>query len=295
MKRAAFLFAAAVGLFAQSASATPNFTHDPPGSLVKGSGTGRVDMNVYAPDMLFPMKEGEAFANSQVWGHGGSNGPGSQCDKENFSYPWHDNYCETRDWDMPLCPSGNGHQGQDVRSFDCKDKVHPVVAVADGTITNVGSYSVYLTTADGTRFDYLHMANVAVKEGDHVTQGQQVGVVSNQFGGEQTTIHLHFNIRQNVAGVGSVYVPPYNSLINAYEYHIGLKTREVDAGPDTGPPAAPATAAPTAQSAPLPPDPAPPPAEDDGCNVGGTANGTSLGLLVGVAIVIAARRRRLRS
>src|SRR5205085_1701751 len=83
----------------------------------------------------------------------------------------HDDYCEKRDWDMPLCPGGTGHQGQDIRAASCKKGVHAAVAAADGTITSVGNYSVYLTAADGTRFDYLHMQDVAVEVGDKVKRG----------------------------------------------------------------------------------------------------------------------------
>ncbi|MFO0663514.1 MAG: M23 family metallopeptidase [Polyangiaceae bacterium] len=191
------------------------FTYDPPGTLVPAtSGKGRADSKVYVPTMLFPIAQPAAFANSQVYGRGGGSGPGgSQCDKENFSYPWHDNYCESRSWDMPLCPSGQGHQGQDIRGPSCVKNVHNVIAVEDGTITNVGTYSVYLTTKDGTRFDYLHMGSVAVKVGDVVKRGALVGKVSNEFGGTPTTVHLHFNIRQNVPSLGNVYVPPYTSLV----------------------------------------------------------------------------------
>jgi hypothetical protein len=114
--RNALLFSAALALASLGtssvASAADPFAYDPPGQLVNGSGKGRVDMNVYAPGIRFPIASGPAFANSQVWGHGGNEGTGGQCDKENFSYPWHDNYCETRSWDMPLCPGGQGHQGQ---------------------------------------------------------------------------------------------------------------------------------------------------------------------------------------
>src|SRR5690606_33435523 len=53
------------------------------------------------------------------------------------------------------------------------------------------------------------------------TRGQRLGTVSNEFGGTPTTIHLHFNIRQNVAGVGNVYVPPYMSLVESYYELIG--------------------------------------------------------------------------
>ena len=294
-KLVAFFFSSALLLTVGAATAAPSFTYDPPGELVPGSGEGRVDSNVYAPDMLFPMEEGEAFANSQVWGRGGLNGGGgTQCDKQNFSYPWHDNYCETRSWDMPLCPSGQGHQGQDIRASDCKDKTHRVVAAADGRITNVGSYSVYLTAEDGTRYDYLHMANVAVKEGDSVKQGQHLGLVSNQFNGESTTVHLHFNIKQNVDGVGSVYVPTYLSLIQSYEYHLGIKTRVPDAGPPPPPP--PPAEEPVVKETPLPAaEPPAPPPEDSGCAFGSAApNGTSLVIvmLVGLGAVIRGRRGR---
>jgi murein DD-endopeptidase MepM/ murein hydrolase activator NlpD len=245
-----------------TAAAADPFSYDPPGQLVKGSGTGRVDMNVYAPGIRFPIESGPAFANSQVWGHGGNEGTGGQCDKENFSYPWHDNYCETRSWDMPLCPGGQGHQGQDIRAASCMKGVHTTVAVTDGTITSIGSYSVYLTAADGTRFDYLHMQDVAVKEGQKVKRGDKMGKVSNQFGGEQTTVHLHFNIKQNVAGVGTVYVPTYLTLVKSYETLLGIGVKPDAGGPAPEPPKEPPTLQETPVTTTDPTEPAPePPAE----------------------------------
>jgi MYXO-CTERM domain-containing protein len=198
------------------------FTYDPPGVLVAGSGQGRADETVYAPGMRFPMEAGPAYPNSQVWGHGGSQGPGGgQCHANNYSYPWQDNYCETRSWNMPLCPSGTGHQGQDIRPATCDNNVHWEVAAEAGTITNIGSYSVYVTTPDGTRFDHLHGASVSVSAGQSVTKGQRLCRTSNAFGGTPTTIHLHFNIRQDVGGVGIAYVPPYMSLVKSYEELMG--------------------------------------------------------------------------
>ena len=194
------------------------FDYHPPGDLVSGSGQGRVDDKVYAPGMRFPIENAPAYANSQVYNPGGYLGPGGgQCDGSNYDYPWRDNYCEIRQWDMPLCPAGTGHQGQDIRPATCDKDVYWGVAAADGTITNVGSYSVYVTGADGTRYDYLHMSTVQVSVGQEVTRGQRLGLVSNEFGGTATTIHLHFNLRQNVQGVGVVYVPPYMSLIQSYQ------------------------------------------------------------------------------
>lgn len=200
------------------------FSFRPAGELVGSSGTGRRDSNVYAPDIRFPMESGPAFANSQVYGHGGYLGSGGgQCDAFNYGYPWRDNYCETRDWAMPMCPSGHGHQGQDVRPATCENGKHWAVAVFDGTITHIGSYSVYLTDAMGRRFDYLHMSNVQVSVGQSVHCGDRLGRVSNRFGGTSTTIHLHFNTRMAVTGyTGQVYAPPYTSLVSAYQRLNGL-------------------------------------------------------------------------
>lgn len=298
---AAGVAAAALGSAGVASGADP-FTYDPPGKLVSGSGKGRVDMNVYAPGIRFPIESGPAFANSQVWGHGGNSGTGSQCDIENFSYPWHDNYCETRDWDMPLCPSGAGHQGQDIRAASCKPGVHTAVAVVDGTITSIGSYSVYLTAADGTRFDYLHEQDVIVKEGQKVKRGDPIGKVSNKFGDSLTTVHLHFNIHQNVAGVGAVYVPPYLSIVHAYETLEGIGV--MDAG---APEAAPPAPAPTASvqeapvTTPAPADSAAPPAEPSdggGCTLAIAGARSSKAPWLGAALALtalglgAARRRR---
>jgi MYXO-CTERM domain-containing protein len=209
----------AVVLWPAVAAAAPEpFEYDPPGVLVPGSGQGRVDETVYVPGMRFPIEEGPAFANSQVWGNGGNEGPGgSQCDAVNYDYPWHDNYCETRSWDMPMCPAGIGHQGQDIRPGTCDDGVHWTVAAGAGTVTSIGSYSIYVTAADGTRFDYLHGESEIVSVGQAVAREERINRVSNAFGGTPTTIHLHFNIRQDVAGFGSVYAPTYMSLVAAYQ------------------------------------------------------------------------------
>ena len=199
------------------------FSYNEPGDLVPGSGEGAADYTVYAPGMRYPIENGPSYPNSQVWGAGGSNGGGgSQCDAVNYSYPWSDNYCETRSWDMPLCPSGVGHQGQDIRPGTCDDMTHWQVASEAGEVTNIGSYSVYVTTAGGQRFDWLHGGGNIVSVGQDVAKGERLNLVSNEFGGTSTTIHLHFNIRQDVAGVGFVYVSPYMSLVESYMDLLGI-------------------------------------------------------------------------
>ena len=200
-----------------------DFSYFEPGDLIPGSGEGAADYTVYVPGMRYPMEAGPSFPNSQVWGHGGGSGPGGgQCDVENYSYPWRDNYCETRSWDMPLCPAGVGHQGQDIRAATCDPGVHWHVASEAATVTNIGSYSVYITAADGTRFDYLHGSGTIVSNGQALEKGERINLTDNEFGGTPTTYHLHYNIRQDVAGVGFVFVSPYMSLVESYEELLGL-------------------------------------------------------------------------
>lgn len=214
---------------ANSKGFAQEFTYEPPGALQPGSGTGRVDHTNYGPGIRFPLEEGPAFANSQVWRHGGNKGPGgSQCNAANYSYPWRDNFCETRNttkWATPLCPKNSygQHAGQDIRPRTCADRVHWAVACVDGTISSIGTYSVYLTGDDGRRYTYLHMENLVIKKGQRVTVGQRLGKVSNrtQNGGHETTFHLHWEIRANVAGIGLTFVPTYLALVESYKRLLG--------------------------------------------------------------------------
>ncbi len=218
------------------------FTYRPAGELVPGSGRGRVDHTVYVPGMRFPLEKGPAFANSQVYGRGGMHGGGGgQCDSQNYSYPWRDNYCETRSWSVPMCPGGKGHQGQDIRPATCKKDVHKAVASVDGTISSISGYVVYLRAADGTNHRYMHMSKVAVKTGQKVKKGQLMGYVSNYMGTTPTTIHLHYDIQRN-----GQFIPPYMSLVRAYEALMGTNTPPQPPPPPPPPPPTPGGCVPTA-------------------------------------------------
>jgi len=185
------------------------------------------DATIYVPGMRFPIETAKAYANSQVFGHGGSSGPGGgQCDGANYVYPWSDNFCEPRSYSTPLCPSGTGHQGQDIRPNSCSAALYKAVAAEDGVISQIGSYTVYLSSSTGRTYLYLHMQmnQLKVAVGDHVTRGQTLGMVSNNFGSTPTTIHLHFEIKEPVSFNGSTIttrVPPYSSLVNAYQRLLG--------------------------------------------------------------------------
>ncbi len=117
----------AVGLsvFAAEMGDEPGFSYEPAGDLVEGSGEGRKDDTLYLAGLRFPLEHGPAYANSQVWGRGGGEGPGGrQCDEANYRYPWRDNFCETRRFRVDLCPAGTGHQGQDIRPATCEADKH---------------------------------------------------------------------------------------------------------------------------------------------------------------------------
>lgn len=203
-----------------------------PGRLARNSGNGVTDGQVWSPDMRFPLDATPAYANSQVWGIGGTASPepdGSQGDTRNYSYPWRDNFCETRSYSTQQCPGGKGHQGQDLRPAQCCEAQFRhkfrIDAVEDGTVTSIGSYTVYFTADSGRLYRYLHMdmralKDLGIEEGLHLKRGQQIGWLSNHFGGAPTTFHLHFEMKQAVTDGGGntsyTWVAPYSSLVAAY-------------------------------------------------------------------------------
>ena len=200
------------------------FIYEPPGELLMSSGEGVKADTIYAPGMRYPLEAAPSYPNSQVFMDGGGKGAGgSQCDPVNYSYPWHDNFCEKRAWDTPVCPAAKGHQGQDIRPATCEKGVYWAVAAEAGQITSIGSYSVTLTADSGILYRYLHMKmdQLAVGLGEKVARGQRLGLVSNDFGAAATTIHLHFEIRTTVAppngGSQFHFVPPYASLVDSYK------------------------------------------------------------------------------
>ena len=205
-----------------------------PGNLAPASGLGAKDADLLVPDMQFPIKSAPAVAQTQVYRYGGGIKGGDQCDVRNFSAPWRDNYCETRSTTAttPWCTSKGVHLGQDIRvgtPDGCKAEVktkavdrtrYEIVAVEDGVISNVGSYSITLRANSGGRiYRYLHlnMAKLKVATNQNVKKGDVVGYVSNDFGGTPTTLHLHFEIKLNTAENGWQYAPPYSSLLAAYQ------------------------------------------------------------------------------
>ncbi len=219
---------------ATPAPVAPSFYFFRPGNLAPSSGTGSLEMATLVPDMLFPIKDAPAIAQTQVYRWGGGIKGGDQCDTRNFTAPWRDNYCESRSTTntTPWCARTGVHLGQDIRvgtpdgckaerSTKAADRSrYEVVAVEDGFISNVGSYTVTLRADSGGRiYRYLHlnMKKLKVATNQPVKKGDVIGYVSNDFGGTPTTLHLHFEIKLNTAANGWQYAPPYASLLEAYK------------------------------------------------------------------------------
>ncbi len=208
------------------------FSFIPVGEIIPGSGPGFVDNFIYRNNIIFPTEE-KVFLNSQKYRHGGQFGiafgfDGGRCHTENFEYPWQDTFCEKRDRNQSLCPGG-GHEGLDIRPVTCTKDVHWAVAVADGRIADIRRHWVTLNSSDGAIYNYLHlnMSRLSVNVGDQVSQGDRIGLISNDFfrsNGNRvfTTVHLHFEMYDNYVGAEGdpplfTKVNPYMTLVNAYE------------------------------------------------------------------------------
>ncbi len=256
---------------------SPNFTYYAPGNLLPGTSQGGLggvtQKKLWGGDLLFPIELAPAFAMSQVFMHAGNclnekNPLGNgryECAQnqgkilepredtpENYSYPWRDNYCETRDngarhpWDCPA--RDNAHEGQDIRPRECRYDgtrctidLFDVIAVTDGTAWWKSDNNVRFAAADGGfYYTYLHMSTDALKRAGLVqgqwvtrTRGQRIGEVGNwehttPFG--TGTAHLHFEIRRKddtTCGEYACTVSPYWTLIRAYERLIGMQGTEL--------------------------------------------------------------------
>jgi hypothetical protein len=250
------------------------FTYHSPGDIIPGTGFkgkgGVADYTVYSK-IRFPLADAPAFANSQSfmnWGNceatgrygaGSRGGVGAyrcrvsgqtliwdESAADNYSYPWRDNFCETRYFYVGQCPGGLGHQGQDIRPASCKQRIqganrcepylHDVVAVRDGAVLRAhGQEALYIVVNapnERMRFRYLHMLPKQIDadgllSGRLVREGEVIGKVGNFFKRERaTTYHLHFDV-QVPTKYGWVFVNPYMTLVAAYERLIRGRGQEI--------------------------------------------------------------------
>ena len=113
----------------------------------------------------------------------------------------------TNDWGFPR-PGGRAHEGIDL--FAARGT--PVVAVADGTLFNVGwnglgGWRLWVRDTAGNGFYYAHLDaySPAAQEGASVTRGTVLGYVGDSGDAQGTPTHLHFEIHPGGGGP----VPPY--------------------------------------------------------------------------------------
>jgi hypothetical protein len=230
-------------------AASPDFTYRPAGDIVANSGSrrqgGRADFTAYS-QIRFPLERTPAFAHSQsLRTRRSSDKPDEQAGGPT-SYPWQDNFCEARGFGVGQCPSGFGHQGQDIRPAACPlrsegpDRCEPsrqaVVAVRDAVL--IRSHKQQAATlqvnsrTEHIRFRYMHMNPAAmdadgILNGRHVEEGERIGVVSNYLDRPNgTSRHLHFDV-QVFTRDGWLWVNPYVTLISAYERLIRGRGREI--------------------------------------------------------------------
>jgi hypothetical protein len=240
-------------------TASSDFTYRSPGDIIANSGSrkqnGRADFTAYS-QIRFPLERTPAFIHSQSFRNRRSvDRPIDELAGGNASYPWRDNFCEARSFNVGQCTSGFGHQGEDIRPAPCPPEADAgscdprqqiVVAVRDGVlIRSLKQQAAALQVNSRTehiRFRFMHMNPAAmdadgILNGRHVREGEKIGVVSNYLDRPNgTSRHLHFDV-QVFTRDGWLWVNPYVTLISAYERLIRGRGRPI------GPQIAPSTAA----------------------------------------------------
>jgi hypothetical protein len=250
------------------------FSYYPPGQLISGTGArkrgGDPDYTVYSA-IRFPLADAPVQTYSQMFMNLGDctaasgdsqtlrrRGAPFRCGLNNKVaeaampsggqnlYPWRDNFCEARGFFVGQCPSGLGHQGQDIvpvecglssqDSDHCDRSQHRVVAVRDGMVMRAprqeGLVVVVNEPGAHLRFRYLHMNPKIIDDagffsGRVVRQGEIVGRVGNYNGREGgTSYHLHFDMQVPTKD-GWVLVNPYMTLVSSYERLIGGRGMEI--------------------------------------------------------------------
>jgi murein DD-endopeptidase MepM/ murein hydrolase activator NlpD len=235
---------------ARPAAESKVFAYHPVGKLIPGTGMraplGDVDNTVYAR-IRFPAAEAPAYVSTQVYRRRDKSASApAVIEPELDIYRWRDNFCERRDFQVGQCPSGRGHQGQDIRGATCQSRVDSkircrpnhdaVVAVRDGMIQREAwNESFFLVTnapGERLRFRHLHMHpkkldSDNIVSGQQVKEGQPIGTIGNYDRRPAlTSTHLHFELQVPTRD-GFVRVNPYMTLIASYEHLIGERGKEI--------------------------------------------------------------------
>ena len=244
------------------AERSADFTYRPSGDIIANSGSrkqgGRPDLTAYS-QIRFPLPRTPAYVHSQSFrSRRSTDKPIDELTGSNTSYPWQDHFCEARSFNVGQCPSGFGHQGEDIRpapcpavsegeANQCDPKQQAVVAVRDGIVIRAPKQQAVTlqvnSRTEHVRFRYMHMNPATldtdgVLNGRKLDEGEKIGVVSNYLDHPNgTSRHLHFDV-QVFTRDGWIWVSPYVTLISAYERLIRGRGRVI--GPEIA--AAPAVA-----------------------------------------------------
>ncbi|WP_342740978.1 M23 family peptidase [Bradyrhizobium sp. B117] len=235
----------ASGIIDRPVERSADFSYRPSGDIIPNTGYrnrgGHPDVMAYA-QIRFPLEKVPAIVRSQSYAKRDRNEGAT-------TYPWRDNFCESRSFEVWQCAGGYGHQGEDIRAANCPPpgegrapcdpKQRGVVAVRDAiVIRGAKDQAVTLEVNSRTehiRFRYMHMnpqvlTADGVLNGRIVIEGEKIGVVSNYLDHPAgTSMHLHFDV-QLFTRDGWIWVSPYVTLVSAYERLIHARGREV--GPE---------------------------------------------------------------
>jgi murein DD-endopeptidase MepM/ murein hydrolase activator NlpD len=239
----------ASGIAERPAAPSADFTYRVSGDIIARTGSrrqsGHADFTAYS-QIRFPLVRTPVAVRSQQFARRDRTGLVSG------AYPWRDNFCEARSFNVGQCASGFGHQGQDIRPVacpagsekqeTCDPRRQPIVAVRDGVVIRSPKQEAATlqinTRTEHIRFRYMHMSPSAMDadgllNGRRVAEGERIGVVSNYLDRPNgTSRHLHFDI-QVFTRDGWLWVNPYTTLISAYERLIRGRGRELGTEPVT--------------------------------------------------------------
>ena len=103
----------------------------------------------------------------------------------------------------PILGYARAHNGVDYRA----PSGAPVASIAPGTVTVAGwtgggGRTVRVRHSNGYESEYLHLSAIAVRAGEHISQGEVIGRVGAT--GLATGPHLHYGLRKNGSYVNPV-------------------------------------------------------------------------------------------
>jgi len=147
-----------------------------------------------------------------------------------ITFPVDGKYSFRNDFAEPRDGGAREHLGIDIIA----DKMTPVVAVVDGTVTFIAipqaswGYSITIRDSEGYSYRYLHLNNdtpgtddgqggeanayaSGIQRRTTVTKGQLIGWVGDSGNAEATVSHLHFEIR----APDRTTINPYETLLAA--------------------------------------------------------------------------------